>query len=63
MGWKAALQIPTVIQNHKHVPYLCARGTFDNSPQFQLRIRGAQTESVPAGRLSAGLPHAVGCIA
>ena len=38
---------------------LCARGAFDNSPQFQLRVRGAQIQSVPAGRLNFSFTPAI----
>ena len=50
------------LRNHPSYPLRSARGAFDNSPQFQLRVRGAQTQFVPAGRLNFLLAPAVGCL-
>jgi len=48
------------IRRHPNCRQRRASGTFDNSPQFQLRVLCAPTQLVPTGRLTFILAQAVG---
>ena len=49
-----------IVRRHPKCRWRRASGAFDNSPQFQLRVRGTPTQLAPTGRLRFGLAQAVG---
>ncbi len=51
-----------IVGYHPNCPPRSARGAFDNSPQFQLRVWGALSQFVPTGRLKFMLAAAAGCL-